>query len=561
MKRLAVLAVVAGVVWLGLVLLGKDADDVDAPTTAETEASAAVPWLTASVGAVDRVVVEGPGGSYVLYKEQGEWLIRTPAQGAGGAEIPADLRAGLRADRSLAEALLTFVRSNPPRRVFTGIGDQTDGAAPVDPYGLDNATARLMITADGETFGLALGDSNPAGDGVYAALLPGPKAPEAMDASGDDRMTGDPVVPDEAPAAAPEVLLLLDSGYTEQLSHAASRYFDLRLVDFSREALAVVAYRGLQEAASVPGSDLAETLDESSQAALAETTRWAIAFNGTVPRFDPGSVGTPDADSKESRASANRADDATLDVEEAEMYAERVITMRGVRIHEPQPDERVEPLAALDLWRVGAAAPERIRLTVRRAPHSEDHGGGHTPGEAGDESVYVAESAWRKRPVTLRAEDVRALMRTRFSLQDRRVLAAPVEAIATLRVEAGGKTFAAMKEDERWQVTDQPANATVPGGVATVVWALADLRRTAPAVALEESATAGEPLLRTTVGGEDFDEVALVWREVDGELFVARLGANPASPASEASWSPVGAQGRALYDILATLVAQEAAQP
>lgn len=187
MKRLAILFVLAAVVWGTYSLLPEPQAEPDG--TAASSGKAAANWPRLAPELLQRVESSAGNSTFALQKDGGEWHVQ-----AGSA--PA-----LRAERAKVEALANFFNANPPRRSLDGV----NLAAPeqAKAYGLDAPVKRLTLADKATAYTLTFGAKNPAGDAVYATLAGG-------------NATGQ--------------LLLLGVNWLEQAA-SATAYQDLRITD------------------------------------------------------------------------------------------------------------------------------------------------------------------------------------------------------------------------------------------------------------------------------------------------------------------------------------------
>ncbi|AGW12196.1 DUF4340 domain-containing protein [Megalodesulfovibrio gigas] len=184
MKRLAILFVLAGLVWGAFSLM---------PEPQAPPSRPAVAWPRLAPEQLLRAESTTGNASFVLEKEGGDWFISQ-----------ADPARRLRAERGKAEALANFFNANPPRRSLVDV-DVRD-TKQLKAYGLDAPGKRLILADTATRYTLAFGGKNPAGDAVYATL--------EQDPAPADNGTG--------------VVYLLGANWLEQAT-TADAYYDLRL--------------------------------------------------------------------------------------------------------------------------------------------------------------------------------------------------------------------------------------------------------------------------------------------------------------------------------------------
>lgn len=193
-KRLLILAALALGVWIAATLL---------PDAQEKKAEKDANWPPFSLSGVTGIAQNSADHSFKLTKEQGStgnWLITWK-----------DAKP-LRAETTKVDSLLDFIENHAPTRRLdqSAIAGNNELLA---PYGLDKPQSVLTLEKD-DSWTIALGETNPSGDGIYAlsSLEPG--------------------------------VLLLDAGYAQQGSRTPEHYYDLRLLDMTADTVAKIRAQG-----------------------------------------------------------------------------------------------------------------------------------------------------------------------------------------------------------------------------------------------------------------------------------------------------------------------------
>lgn len=399
-KRIMILAVLAVAVWATVSFW---------PEEKQEQAGTDTNWPAMDVHQAQSVTVASPKGDFTLTNDKGSWLIST---GQGPA---------LRAAVTKVDSLLDYVADHGPTRRLQLEGNAAPDSKTLAPYGLDKPQTVLTLqgkaqqgeTAKAAPWRIAIGDKNPAGDGVYAL---------------SSNVAG---------------ILLLDAQYAEKLSQPASQYHDLRLLDIDTKALEKIRLISPSQADQAGGKETGFPSWELERAQNAEAAGESAQWRFTWPQ---------DLATK------------TVDMQEANMYAHDLATLEGTKYLTDFSPQGLTPGLEFSFWRSGAEKPEQLR--IYQLPQ---------PGEA-KTLAFAAVSSWQKAPVAVDAKMVKALAKTGFYLSQRGIIELDRAKVERMELEPAAKDryspLVAVSEGTTWQTE----SGTPLPGFDVLLWRLGDLK-------------------------------------------------------------------------------------
>jgi hypothetical protein len=366
------------------------------------------------------------GRSYALIKADDGWRARIKAK-----------RIQPRVRTEAVRSLVEFLSRHQPRR---DLGELRESET--ETYGLKPPEAALSLVS-GQKVVIRLGARNPSRDGVYAVC-----------------------------SLAPDRLLLLDSGYQEQVKKPARQYFDRRLV-VAREQ--EVRSFGLTRKLGRPA--------------------WRIGKQGEQFDF----------------LLPEKLRELPVAESEARFYLHNLLSMEAGELLLDPVEFELHPMFRADVQTEGG---REASVNVFREQE-----------KLGETVRHYANSTWQPGVFLLGVKRVDQLNRTAFNLQRRNVVSLDASAVKSFSIVQNDQALGAVKNATGWRIRNDEKKLL---GIDMSLWRLTDLQFEAePVEQLPETAqramawtladAQGDQLVRVVFYDDPELPEGLCWLFIDGK--------------------------------------------